>query len=118
MRNINCGKIIHRPQLLLVGSSPAQGQTSYLGPALLNCMEHVPVHTLDLSKLYGITGCSPEEACVQVCYICLDYFLKLVIISMNTNISPNSTVVHNILINNSNYTGKTCIFGKKSKSSS
>lgn len=66
MRNINCGKIIHRPQLLLVGSSPAQGQTSYLGPALLNCMEHVPVHTLDLSKLYGITGCSPEEACVQV----------------------------------------------------
>ncbi|XP_047120172.1 ATPase family AAA domain-containing protein 2-like [Schistocerca piceifrons] len=57
---------IHRPQLLLVGDSAAHGQTTHLGPALLHHMEHLPVHTLDLAKLFGVSGCTPEEACIQV----------------------------------------------------
>lgn len=65
-RNIIGSGGIHRPQLLLVGDSAAHGQTAHLGPALLHHMEHLPVHTLDLAKLFGVSGCTPEEACIQV----------------------------------------------------
>jgi SpoVK/Ycf46/Vps4 family AAA+-type ATPase len=59
-------RTIHRPRLLLVGSSPRQGQTSHLGPSLLHHMEHVAVHTLDLSSLFEVSGRTPEEACIQI----------------------------------------------------
>ncbi|PSN40096.1 hypothetical protein C0J52_13738 [Blattella germanica] len=57
---------VHRPRLLLVGSSGKQAQTSHLGPALLHHMEHVTVHTLDLTSMYEVSGRSPEEACIQI----------------------------------------------------
>ncbi|XP_067006517.2 ATPase family AAA domain-containing protein 2 [Anabrus simplex] len=59
-------RTIYRPQLLIVGSSPQQGQTTHLGPALLHYMEHVAVHTLDLTALYQVSGRSPEEAIIQI----------------------------------------------------
>ncbi|KDR18472.1 ATPase family AAA domain-containing protein 2B [Zootermopsis nevadensis] len=62
---VGTSRTIHRPRLLLVGSSPRQGQTSHLGPSLLHHMEHVAVHTLDLSSLFEVSGRTPEEACIQ-----------------------------------------------------
>nr|CAD7429035.1 unnamed protein product [Timema monikensis] len=64
------GNFISRPvqhaRLLLSGYTAAQGQSSYLGPALLHHMEHVAVHRLDLATLYEVSGRTPEEACIQV----------------------------------------------------
>ncbi|XP_063226724.1 ATPase family AAA domain-containing protein 2-like isoform X2 [Bacillus rossius redtenbacheri] len=57
---------VHHARLLLAGSSPAQGQTLHLGPALLHRMEHVAVHRLDLATLYEVSGRGPEEACIQL----------------------------------------------------
>ena len=56
---------VHRPRLLLCGSS-GMGQSSHLGPALLHALEEIPVKTLDLSVMFGVTSCSPEEALTQV----------------------------------------------------
>lgn len=53
-------------QLLLTGDSHAQGQSTYLAPALLHHMEHVSTFTLDLATLYKETTRSPEEACVDI----------------------------------------------------
>ncbi|XP_033610153.1 ATPase family AAA domain-containing protein 2 isoform X3 [Cryptotermes secundus] len=63
---VGASRTVHRPRLLLVGSSPRQAQTSHLGPSLLHYMEHVAVHTLDLSSLFEVSGRTPEEACIQI----------------------------------------------------
>jgi hypothetical protein len=40
-------------------------------------MEHVAVHTLDLSSLFEVSGRTPEEACIQVRTVCcIEWFLS------------------------------------------
>ena len=56
---------VHRPRLLLCGA-PGGGQSSHLGPALLHVLEEIPVKALDLSVVFGVTSCSPEESLVQL----------------------------------------------------
>lgn len=65
-RGIQCrfGPPSHRPRLLLAGEKD-QGQTSHLGPAILHCLEHLPVHKLDLPTLHAVSSRSPEEACTE-----------------------------------------------------
>ena len=58
---------MNRPRLLLTGNGPEFAQTSYVAPAILYHMEHVRVHTLDLSTLFEVSARSPEEAVIQVC---------------------------------------------------
>lgn len=53
-------------QLLLTGDTHAQGQSTYLAPALLFHMEHVNTFTLDLATLYKESGRTAEEACVEI----------------------------------------------------
>ena len=57
--------LVHRPRLLLCGA-PGGGQSSHLGPALLHVLEEIPVKVLDLSVIFGVTSCSPEESLVQL----------------------------------------------------
>jgi hypothetical protein len=75
---VGTSRTIHRPRLLLAGSSPRQGQTSHLGPSLLHHMEHVTVHTLDLSSLFEVSGRTPEEACIQVREVCRIYAVQCI----------------------------------------
>ncbi|KAG8234838.1 hypothetical protein J437_LFUL014687, partial [Ladona fulva] len=63
--NSECGQnglknCIH---FLLVGSAE-QGQTDYLGPAILHCLEELPVTTIDIASLFETSG-SPEETIIQ-----------------------------------------------------
>ena len=58
---------VHRPRLLLCGSS-GRGQSSHLGPALLHALEEFPVKILNLSVVFGVSTHSPEEALTQVSY--------------------------------------------------
>lgn len=58
---------VHRPRLLLVGSSSEQAQSTHLAPAVLHRMEHVPIFTLDLGTMYEVSARSPEETVSQVC---------------------------------------------------
>ncbi|XP_014667126.1 PREDICTED: ATPase family AAA domain-containing protein 2-like isoform X1 [Priapulus caudatus] len=55
----------HRPRLLLAGRL-GDGHTSHLAPAVLHCMERVPVHRIDLQTLYGVSAKSAEESCTQI----------------------------------------------------
>lgn len=57
---------IHRPRLLITGGKVARGQGPSLAQALIYHMEHLPVHTLDVSTLFSESARSPEETCVQV----------------------------------------------------
>ena len=57
--------VAYRPRFLLTGEEGA-GQTTYLAPAVLHCVEHLTVYSLDLPALYGVTARTPEEACAQV----------------------------------------------------
>ena len=57
--------VVHRPRLLLCGA-PGGGQSSHLGPALLHILEEIPVKVLDLSVIFGVTSCCPEESLVQL----------------------------------------------------
>ncbi|XP_048505295.1 ATPase family AAA domain-containing protein 2-like isoform X2 [Athalia rosae] len=66
MAKIKIVKGIHRPRLLVSGGHNSQGQGLHLAPAVLYKMEHLPVHTLDVSTLFAESARSPEEACVQV----------------------------------------------------
>ncbi|XP_046418584.1 ATPase family AAA domain-containing protein 2-like isoform X1 [Neodiprion fabricii] len=66
MAKIKIVRGIHRPRLLIAGGYKAKGQGPHLAPAILYRMEHLPVHTLDVSTLFAETARSPEEACVQV----------------------------------------------------
>lgn len=50
----------------MCGDHHDMGQTTYLAPALLQRLEHIPVHQLDLATLYQHSGVGPEEACLQV----------------------------------------------------
>lgn len=56
---------VHRPRLLLCGA-PGGGQSSHLGPALLHALEEFPVKILDMSSIFGVSTCTPEEALTQV----------------------------------------------------
>lgn len=53
-------------QLLISGDGADHGQTSYLAPALLQYMEHIHAHSLDMAALHRLSGITPEEACIQV----------------------------------------------------
>ncbi|XP_022102638.1 ATPase family AAA domain-containing protein 2-like isoform X2 [Acanthaster planci] len=55
----------HRPRLLLSGAE-GQGQSSYLGPAVLHHLEKMPVYRLDLPALYSVSVNTPEECCAQI----------------------------------------------------
>lgn len=57
---------IHRPRFLIDGSSAEQAQTLHVAPALLHCMEHIPVYTIDLGIMYEVSARSPEETVCQV----------------------------------------------------
>ena len=57
--------LTHRPRLLLVGGE-GQGQTTYLGPALLHFMEKFPCQKLDIPALFSNSARTPEEACTQI----------------------------------------------------
>lgn len=56
---------IHRPRLIVCGDSTS-GHSSHLTPAILHDMEGIPVHSIDLPALYGVSVRSPEESCAQV----------------------------------------------------
>jgi len=56
---------VPHPRLLLTGNA-YQPHTNHIAPAILLRMEHVTVHSLDMSSLYGTPGASPEEVCIQV----------------------------------------------------
>lgn len=60
---------VHRPRLLLCGA-PGGGQSSHLGPALLHALEEFPVKILDMSSIFGVSTCTPEEALTQVNWEC------------------------------------------------
>jgi hypothetical protein len=59
-------KVFFKPRVLVHGESEDYGQTTHLAPALLDYMEHIPVHNMSLSTLLEMTNRSPEEAIVQV----------------------------------------------------
>ena len=57
--------LTHRPRLMIVGSE-GQGQTTYIGPALLHFMEKFPCQKLDIPALFSNSARTPEEACNQI----------------------------------------------------
>ncbi|XP_031785660.1 ATPase family AAA domain-containing protein 2 isoform X2 [Nasonia vitripennis] len=59
-------KGIHRPRLLITGGSMARNQGPQLAQAAIYQMEHLPVHSLNVSTLFAESARSPEETCVQV----------------------------------------------------
>lgn len=65
-RDKNILHTVHRPRLLILGSSQEQAQTTHLAPALLHRIEHIPVFTLDLGTMYEVSARSPEETVSQV----------------------------------------------------
>lgn len=54
-----------RPRMMLVGKA-GQGQTTYIGPAVIHKMESLPVHVLDLPTLYAVTAKTPEESVANI----------------------------------------------------
>ncbi|XP_014219743.1 ATPase family AAA domain-containing protein 2 isoform X2 [Copidosoma floridanum] len=59
-------KGVHRPRLLISGGDMARNQATSLAKAVIFDMDHLPVHTLNVSTLFAESARSPEEACVQV----------------------------------------------------
>lgn len=57
--------IVSRPRLLIYGDVDL-GHSSHLTPAVLHCMERLPIHLLDIPTLYSNSAKTPEEACSQV----------------------------------------------------
>lgn len=57
---------MHKPHFLVHGVDESYGQTSHISPALLDYMEHIPIHTINLTTLLELSNRSPEEAIVQV----------------------------------------------------
>jgi len=57
--------LTHRPRLMIIGES-GQGQTTYIGPALLHFMEKFPCQKLDIPALFSNSARTPEEACTQI----------------------------------------------------
>ena len=57
--------LTHRPRLILVGGA-GQGQTPYIGPAVLHFMEKLPCQKLDIPALFSNSARTPEEACTQI----------------------------------------------------
>jgi ATPase family AAA domain-containing protein 2 len=56
---------VPHPRLLLIGNAH-QPHTLHIAPAVLLQMEHVTVHSLDVSDLHSTPGATPEEVCIQV----------------------------------------------------
>jgi len=57
--------LTHRPRLLIL-SNEGQGQTTYIGPALLHVMEKLPCQKLDVAALFSNSARTPEEAVCQL----------------------------------------------------
>jgi len=57
--------LTHRPRLM-ISSSGGQGQTTYIGPALLHFLEKFPCQKLDIPALFSNSARTPEEACNQI----------------------------------------------------
>lgn len=57
---------LHFRPRMLVRSSPGQGLTTYLAPAILHHLERLPCHRLDLPALYSNSTRTPEEAVCQI----------------------------------------------------
>lgn len=72
-------KGIHRPRLLITGGPMARNQGPHLARAVIYQMEHLPVHTLNVSSLFAESARSPEETCVQVSTFILIFLLKLIL---------------------------------------
>ena len=51
--------------MLLTGKA-GQGQSTYIGPAVLHQLESLPVHVMDLPTLYAVTAKTPEESIANV----------------------------------------------------
>ena len=51
----------------------ARNQGPQLAKAVIYHMEHLPVHTLNVSTLFSESARSPEETCVQVIIVTLIY---------------------------------------------
>ncbi|XP_065332811.1 ATPase family AAA domain-containing protein 2-like isoform X1 [Cloeon dipterum] len=56
---------VPRPRLLLTGNMH-QPHSTHIAPAILHRMEHVSVHSLEMSNLFGSPGLTPEEVCIQM----------------------------------------------------
>ncbi|KAL0280659.1 UNVERIFIED_CONTAM: hypothetical protein PYX00_001884 [Menopon gallinae] len=65
-RNDVCNKPFHKPRYIVCGEDESYGQTSHFAPALLDFMEHIPVHIINLSTLFEMTNRNPEEAIIQI----------------------------------------------------
>lgn len=91
-------KGIYRPRLLMTGGQSAQRQGPTLAQALIYEMEHLPVHTLDVSALFAESARSPEEACVQVSFSERCHFLPLLTENILADIqrSKPKCAVHNL----------------------
>lgn len=57
--------VAYRPRMLLTGSK-GQGQSDYLGPAIVHAMERLPAYKLDIAALYSNSAKAPEEAVAQI----------------------------------------------------
>jgi SpoVK/Ycf46/Vps4 family AAA+-type ATPase len=55
-----------RPRLLIRGQCHGLGLTTYIGPAVLNHLEQLPCHKLDIAALYSNSVRTPEEALFQI----------------------------------------------------
>ncbi|XP_058809899.1 ATPase family AAA domain-containing protein 2-like [Phymastichus coffea] len=56
----------HRPRILITSGNMAKNQAPQLAKAVIYHMEHLPVHSLNVSTLFAESARSPEETCVQV----------------------------------------------------
>jgi len=64
--NFRITESVYRPRFLVCAPDRRYGQTSHVAPALLNSMEHIPVHILSLDTLFNTSNRSTEEAVIQV----------------------------------------------------
>ncbi|KAG1677087.1 ATPase family AAA domain-containing protein 2B [Nymphon striatum] len=65
LAKLKVNKECYRPRLLLCGTE-SQGQSAYLGPAILYHYDGLPVHCLDLPSLFSESSASPEESCARI----------------------------------------------------
>lgn len=63
-----CFKPVYRPHFIICGPDDTYGQTGHLAPALLEFMEHIPVHLIHLPTLFELSNRNPEEAIIQVIF--------------------------------------------------
>ncbi|XP_059473647.1 ATPase family AAA domain-containing protein 2-like [Neocloeon triangulifer] len=56
---------VPNPRLLITGNKH-QPQSNHIAPAILQRMEHVTVHSLEMSSLFGSPGATGEEVCINL----------------------------------------------------